>query len=1145
MALTRLPSFTLLNTDNYTFANITITSNVAAANANLGNAVTANYFIGDGSLLTGLPASYSDTNVAAYLPSYAGNISANVITANSFSGNGSALSSIVGANIVGNVANANYANFAGNALTLNGHSDTYFATSTQGSLADSAVQPGDLATVATTGSYADLINTPTLFDGEYASLANKPSLFDGEYVSLANKPALFSGSYVDLTNKPSLFDGEYASLANKPSLFSGSYTDLTSKPTLGTAAATDASAYATAAQGTKADTALQAANLVGYATESYVGNSIANLVASAPAALDTLNELAIALGNDASYSTTITNALANKLSTSNFASTANTWISTQSTSNLSEGTNLYYTADRANTAIDARVTKSFVDNLAVVANISNVSYSVDGANVTGQVGNALVAGTVYTNAQPNITSVGTLTSLTVTGNANVGTLNVSSGTFVTGNGTGGNISGVNEITANFFIGNGSQLTGLPAGYTDTNANSAIDARVTKTFVDNLAVVANIANTAYSITGSNVSGQVANALIAGTVYTNAQPNITSVGTLSTLNVAGNVTLSDVSNLHILGGTANYVLKTDGAGNLSWVAQSAGGGGGGSTTIANLTDVTVSTPANDQVLSYDLANTKWINKNVVTSALNSSYVTRTYTGDGTTAAFTVTSGTSTNSVIVTLSGIVQTPTDDYTISGTSLTFTTAPANGLGIQIREIGIPLASGSNSQLIFNDAGVLGGNAYLTFNKTTGELVTSKIRVANVANVFVGGGIAGQVLTSYGNGSVAWTNAASGGNLYITAPMTMVGDSFTGDGTTANFTLSVAPSSTYYTIVTIGGVVQPRSYYSIANNVITFSTAPPSPAPVEVTTFGGNSSFMGLATEVTNGSQPNITSVGTLSSLSVTGNVTANMFIGDGSLLTNISAPPASTAGTVTTAAQPNITSVGTLTSLSVTGNISGARLTGNHYGNGSTLSSITGANVTGFVANANVANIALSVSASNITGTVNLANYATVANSVAAANITGSIIATTVTTADQPNITSTGTLTSLTVSGNATFSSWITLQQTAEVLTTNTGATGTVAHDMSTSATFYHTSPSANFTANFTNVSTTDSRAIVAALVIVQGSTPYVPTAVQIDGAAQTIKWLGSTAPTGTASKTDVVSFTLMRVSATWSVYGQYSSYG
>ena len=159
--------------------------------------------------------------------------------------------------------------------------------------------------------------------------------------------------------------------------------------------------------------------LTDYATQTDVSNAVANLVNSAPAALDTLNELATALGNDASYSTTITNSLANKLSTTSFSSTANTWISTQSTSNVSEGTNLYYTDTRANSAIDARVTKSFVDDLganadhANVADVANTALAVNGANVSGQVGNALVAGTVYTSAQPNITSVGTLANLTV------------------------------------------------------------------------------------------------------------------------------------------------------------------------------------------------------------------------------------------------------------------------------------------------------------------------------------------------------------------------------------------------------------------------------------------------------------------------------------------------------------------------------------------------------------------------------------------------------------------------------------------------------------------------------------------------------------------------------------------------------------
>jgi hypothetical protein len=53
-------------------------------------------------------------------------------------------------------------------------------------------------------------------------------------------------------------------------------------------------------------------DLTGYATETYVGTQISNLVDSAPAALDTLNELAAALGDDANFASTITTSLSNK-----------------------------------------------------------------------------------------------------------------------------------------------------------------------------------------------------------------------------------------------------------------------------------------------------------------------------------------------------------------------------------------------------------------------------------------------------------------------------------------------------------------------------------------------------------------------------------------------------------------------------------------------------------------------------------------------------------------------------------------------------------------------------------------------------------------------------------------------------------------
>ena len=159
-------------------------------------------------------------------------------------------------------------------------------------------------------------------------------------------------------------------------------------------------------------------------------------------------------------------------------------------------------------------------NISSVGNITagnSVSANYFVGTLYGQANSAITAntaGTVTDNAQPNITSVGTLSNLTVTGN------------IVTGN----------------VSGNGAGLTGL--------------------------------------TGANITGQVSNALVSGTVYTNSQPNITSVGTLSNLTSNGtinftnasNVSLGNISNVKITGGSNNQLIATDGNGNLSFATVS---------------------------------------------------------------------------------------------------------------------------------------------------------------------------------------------------------------------------------------------------------------------------------------------------------------------------------------------------------------------------------------------------------------------------------------------------------------------------------------------------------------------------------------------------------------------------------------------
>lgn len=135
---------------------------------------------------------------------------------------------------IGNMANLSTPNKSHLVDAIN---DTY-------NIAVTAVQPGDLASVATTGEYSDLLNTPTIPAAQVnadwnavsgvAQILNKPTLANiattGEYSDLVNAPVLSNvattGDYNDLTNKPSIptnlanvaFTGEYADLYNKPTI---------------------------------------------------------------------------------------------------------------------------------------------------------------------------------------------------------------------------------------------------------------------------------------------------------------------------------------------------------------------------------------------------------------------------------------------------------------------------------------------------------------------------------------------------------------------------------------------------------------------------------------------------------------------------------------------------------------------------------------------------------------------------------------------------------------------------------------------------------------------------------------------------------------------------------------------------------------
>jgi len=104
------------------------------------------------------------------------------------------------------------------------------------------------------------------------------------------------------------------------------------------------------------------------ATQSYVTTAISNLVNSAPGALDTLNEIAAALGNDSNFATTITNALALKAP---LASPALTGTPTAPTAGSTTNTTQLATTAFVQTAKTAAITSSNSYADAAVASLGN------------------------------------------------------------------------------------------------------------------------------------------------------------------------------------------------------------------------------------------------------------------------------------------------------------------------------------------------------------------------------------------------------------------------------------------------------------------------------------------------------------------------------------------------------------------------------------------------------------------------------------------------------------------------------------------------------------------------------------------------------------------------------------------------------
>jgi hypothetical protein len=450
--------------------------------------------------------------------------------------------------------------------------------------------------------------------------------------------------------------------------------------------------------------------------------AVANLVDSAPGALNTLNELAAAIGDDANFTTTITNSIAAKLplaggtltgtlngTTASFSNTVTatngflgnitgnvtgnvsgsagtvTSLSSHDTGDLSEGSNLYYTNARADARADVRIAASNTGDLSEGSNLYFTNERVD-----DRVGALVQAGTNITTVYDD--AAGTLTI----------------------NSSGKTQEQIEDIVDGLLVAG----TGIGLTYDDT------------------AGTLTVANTAV---GANAFG---NIVISG------QTTVAADSTNDTLTLVGGAGIVLTSNAGSDTVTiTNSSLGANAFGSIAVSGQTtvAADSTGDTLTLVGQNGVTITTNAGSDTVTID-GHTSYAPFN-----------TDLFTANGSTTAFVLGSTpSSADNLIVFIEGVYQNK-NSFSLSGSTLTISPALTTGLELVVHQIGD----------VVSGVGLLRNN-------------------------------------------------------------------FTGDGSTAAFTLSQDPLHENNLFVYFDGVYQNKSEFSVSGTTLTFSTAPDSGDAIEV-----------------------------------------------------------------------------------------------------------------------------------------------------------------------------------------------------------------------------------------------------------------------------------------------------------------------
>jgi hypothetical protein len=521
--------------------------------------------------------------------------------------------------------------------------------------------------------------------------------------------------------------------------------------------------------------------------------------------------------------------------------------------------------------------------------------------------------------------VGTLEGTTVSATANIVGGNIT---------TGGLITATGNVAGNYILGNGALLTGLPAGYANSNVAAYLSSGTVST---------NILTTAAVSATGNVNG--GNVLAAGLI--SATGTITSSANITGGNVLTGGLVSATGNI-----TGNYILGN--GSQLTGLPESY--------SNANVTSLLAAFGSNTISTTGTITAGNVTGGNILTAGLISAtgkldvggQITSTRAGNADTNGGQIFLNGATNNRIDWNTNGIGAP--EYTTRSVGAKVVLYPSIGGSAADYALGVE-AGALWSGIPGNDGGQFfkwyGGNVLVASLSGTGvfSAIGDITSVANItgSNVLTAGQVSatGNISGNYilGNGSQLTGLSATYGNADVVALLANFGSnavSTTGNVTAGNF-------------VTSGLISTTGAITSLAN--IT----------------GGNILTGGLISATGNFTAGNVLSSG---AISAGGNVNAVTVIA-----TNLT-------GTLTTAAQTNITLLGTLSSLSVTGNVQGGNL--RTVGLISAAGNVLGGNLIagGNVEAGNILTTGTISAAGNVTGNYFIGNGSQLTGVTASTNI-------------------------------------------------------------------------------------------------------------------------------------------------------------